>query len=206
MSQTITRDITTHFIHFVPINYKIVHESFIIKNNISWWNINFERSYVIIYKKQNSKEKFNMLEHSKHEKYFNFFKCKCLDTCEFYPHLWQYDKHYNDNHCPFRQRCDYFKTLQSIDKNLPDNEKLAHTGTIQYKDEVKLLHDFKTYVFRKGKRKVKKNNNNVQEFTNKKLEIAITNQIKQIEEYKLKSLEYYLVSSSAQSLFDRADF
>ena len=177
-----------------------------------------------------------MLEHSKHEKYFDFFKCKCPNTREFHPHLWQYDKRHNDNRCPFRQRCDYFKTLQSIDKNLPNNEKLARlskknsllrlkrlhsfmklrydiffwiknfsdTGTTQYKDEVKLLYNFNTYVFRKGKKKLKKKNN-VQEFTVKKLEIAITNRIKQIEEYQLKSPEYHPVSPSAQS-FDRADF
>ncbi|CAG8796136.1 16407_t:CDS:2 [Dentiscutata erythropus] len=141
-----------------------------------------------------------MLEHSKHEKYFDFFKFKCSDTREFHPHLWQYDKCHNDNHCFFHQRCDYFKTLQSIDKNLPDNEKLARlskknsllrlkrlhsfmklrydiffwiknfsdTGTTQYKDKVKLLRDFKTYI-------------------------------KQIEEYQLKSPKYYPVSPSAQS-------
>ncbi|CAG8684594.1 3721_t:CDS:2 [Dentiscutata erythropus] len=178
MSQTITRDITTHFTCFVPINYKIVYESFIIKNNIPWWNIDFERSYIIVYKKRNPKEKFDMLEYSKYEKYFNFFKCKYFDTREFYPYLWQYDKCHNDNRCSFYQCCDYFKTLQSIDKNLSDNEKLAYlskknsllrlkrlysfmklrydiffwiknfsdTGMTQYKDEVKLLRDFKIYV------------------------------------------------------------
>ncbi|CAG8823440.1 6970_t:CDS:1, partial [Dentiscutata erythropus] len=140
MSQTITRDITTHFIRFVTINYKIVHESFIIKNNIPWWNIDFECSYIIVYKKRNPKEKFDMLEHSKHEKYFDFFKCKCPNTHEFHPHLWQYDKRHNDNHCPFRQCCDYFKILQSIDKNLPNNEKLARLSKKNSLLRLKRLH------------------------------------------------------------------
>ncbi|KAF0468817.1 hypothetical protein F8M41_025749 [Gigaspora margarita] len=97
-----SKDITTHFVRFSPIKYKIVHESFIVKNNIPWWNIDFERSYIIKYSKRNLKEKFDMLEHSQHIKYFNFFQCKCQKNIrEFFPYLWQYDIWHNDNRCPF---------------------------------------------------------------------------------------------------------
>ncbi|CAG8727635.1 1653_t:CDS:2 [Gigaspora rosea] len=36
-----SRDIVTHFVNFAPIKYKTVHESYIVINNIPWWNIDF---------------------------------------------------------------------------------------------------------------------------------------------------------------------
>ncbi|RIB10264.1 hypothetical protein C2G38_2206623 [Gigaspora rosea] len=69
-----SRDIVTHFVNFAPIKYKTVHESYIVINNIPWWNIDFNRSYIIKYSKRNAKKKFDMLEHSEYIKYFDFFQ------------------------------------------------------------------------------------------------------------------------------------
>ncbi|CAG8815626.1 742_t:CDS:1, partial [Dentiscutata erythropus] len=112
------------------------HESFVTRNSISWRNIDFSRSYVIKYDKRNSKEKFNMFQHSSHIPFNEFFICKCGSDKtnwqkeayrrEFQPHLWYYDKRHQRSSCPFRRRCDYFKLLQSVNKSLPKNERLIN--------------------------------------------------------------------------------
>ncbi|CAG8810547.1 3750_t:CDS:2, partial [Cetraspora pellucida] len=64
--------------------------------NIPWWNIDFNKSYVLFYSKREQKEKFDTLEHSKIILYYDFFKCKCGTQPylgdnlkrEFYPYLW----------------------------------------------------------------------------------------------------------------------
>ncbi|CAG8798474.1 20410_t:CDS:1, partial [Dentiscutata erythropus] len=112
------------------------HESFVTRNSISWRNIDFLRSYVIKYDKHNSKEKFDMLQHSLHIPFNKFFICKCGSNKtnwqkeayrrEFQPHLWYYDKRHQRSFCSFRRRCDYFKLLQSVNKSLPKNERLIN--------------------------------------------------------------------------------
>src|SRR5690242_8818488 len=125
---SIERDITTHFVRFASIKYKKVHELFIVKNSIPWWNIDFDRSYVIQYTKRNSKEKFDMLEHSQCINFFDFFSCKCPEKHQFQPRLWQYDTRHKDNRCSFSQRSTYFKLLQSVDNSLPAKEKLGRVS------------------------------------------------------------------------------
>uniref|UniRef100_A0A8H3ZZG4 Uncharacterized protein n=1 Tax=Gigaspora margarita TaxID=4874 RepID=A0A8H3ZZG4_GIGMA len=133
-----SKDITTYFTHFAAYLQKAYHESFVTRNCIPWWNINFARSYVIQYSKRNSKEEFDLLQHTKQIPFFEFFVCqygikKYLENNQqqdsFYPHLWHYDDCYADFHCPFRRRCDYFKLLQSVDKSLSKNEKLINMNS-----------------------------------------------------------------------------
>ena len=98
------RDVVTHFVRFSSVKQKVFHELFIVLNNISWRNIDFDRSYVIKYERREKKDdKFDMLKHSEQIPYLDFFKCKCKDKREFYPNLWQYDKRYNNQFCPFGQ-------------------------------------------------------------------------------------------------------
>ena len=121
---SIERDIISHFTRFSKHNQKIFHETFIIQNSISWRDIDFERSYIIKYKQKKSNEKFDLLEHSEHIPYIEYFQCKCKEQQKFYSHKWQYDTRHNSRFCPFGRRCDYFKLIQSVDKSLPKNEKL----------------------------------------------------------------------------------
>ncbi|CAG8823622.1 4497_t:CDS:1, partial [Cetraspora pellucida] len=101
---------------------------------ISWWNIAFDKSYVLFYSKREQKEKFDTLEHSKIIPYYDFFKCKCGTRPylgddlkrEFHPHLWQYDPRHKDAKCTFRSWCKYFKLLQSVDKTLLKKERLVN--------------------------------------------------------------------------------
>ena len=73
----ITRDIKTNLSKYSLLKWKVFHESFVIKNSISFRNIDFARSYVIKYESRNMKEKFDMLEHSKQILFLEFFECKC---------------------------------------------------------------------------------------------------------------------------------
>ena len=186
------RDVVTHFVRFAKLKQKKFHESFVTKNSIPWWNIDFDCSYIIQYSKQNQKEKFNILEHSKIIPYFEFFKCKCgtrpylgdKEKRKFEPHLWHYDNRHKDGQCPFRRRCEYFKLLQSVDKSLPKKERLMNlnqrgslmkikkafrdrkldceiflwiknfndTGSTMYKNESKLLQEFKSNIFKRKKK------------------------------------------------------
>ncbi|RIB01961.1 hypothetical protein C2G38_2050430 [Gigaspora rosea] len=222
------RDIITHFTRFASLRYKILHESYIVQNSISWRNINFEKSYVIQYSKRKQKEEFDMLKYSRTINFLDFFVCRCgTDKTNFHdskfqvfqPHLWQYDKRHSNGSCPFRKRCDYFKLLQMVDKSLPPNEKIGRlskrgslmrlkkhfrtlklnydiffhvknfkdtTSTI-YKDEKKLLREFKKYIFRKGKKR--------------KIVVAetvslINKRMKHIED-RMNSPEYHPLSPSA---------
>ncbi|CAG8786744.1 15794_t:CDS:2 [Cetraspora pellucida] len=132
-----------------------------IQNSVSWHDIDFDQFYVRIYKQCKPKEKFDLLEHVIEVKLKDYFICKCKKNHEFYEHLWQYDpRDYKNNYCPFRMLSNYFKLLQSVDKKLDYSEKLVrvnskeslifdYTGTQIYKNEVKLLDDFKKYINRK---------------------------------------------------------
>ncbi|KAF0356333.1 hypothetical protein F8M41_014779 [Gigaspora margarita] len=42
-----SKDITTYFTRFAAYSQKAYHESFVTRNCIPWWNIDFARSYVI---------------------------------------------------------------------------------------------------------------------------------------------------------------
>ena len=125
----ITRDIKTNLSKYSLLKWKVFHESFVIKNSISFRNIDFARSYVIKYESRNMKEKFDMLEHSKQILFLEFFECKCdsrkSTKWKFQPHLWNYDNRHNVSQCQFRSRCKYFKLLQSVDKSLPVKQKLG---------------------------------------------------------------------------------
>ncbi|KAF0477132.1 hypothetical protein F8M41_024278 [Gigaspora margarita] len=134
----ISKDITTYFTHFATYSQKAYHESFVTRNGISWQNINFNRSYVIQYSKRNSKEEFDLLQHTKQIPFFEFFVCQCdirtyLENNQqqhpFYPHLWHYDNCYVDFQCLFCQHCNYFKLLQSVNKSLPKNKKLINMNS-----------------------------------------------------------------------------
>ncbi|KAF0556665.1 hypothetical protein F8M41_015024 [Gigaspora margarita] len=108
-----SKDITIYFTHFAAYSQKAYHESFVTRNSIPWWNIDFNRLYVIQYSKRNSKEEFDLLQHTKQIPFFDFFVCQCgirkyLENNQhqhsFYPHLWHYDDHHIDFQCPFHQR------------------------------------------------------------------------------------------------------
>ncbi|RIB01221.1 hypothetical protein C2G38_2231536, partial [Gigaspora rosea] len=71
--------------------------------------------------------------------------------------------------------------------------------TTIYKDETKLLKDFKQYVFRKGKKKDKKAVKNIDALVDNRLTKIEECKLKSSEEYKLKSSEYHLQSLSIQS-------
>ncbi|KAF0511293.1 hypothetical protein F8M41_018328 [Gigaspora margarita] len=101
-----SKDITTYFTRFAAYSQKAYHESFVTRNCIPWWNIDFARSYVIQYSKRNSKEEFDLLQHTKQIPFFEFFVCQCgirtyLENNQqqhsFYPYLW----HYDDRHIDF---------------------------------------------------------------------------------------------------------
>ncbi|RIB06204.1 hypothetical protein C2G38_2217690 [Gigaspora rosea] len=132
-----SKDITIFFTHFSSYIQKAYHESFVTKNSIPWWNIDFNHSYVIQYLKRNSKEQFDFLQHTKQIPFFEFFDCKCgirtylenNNYCSFYPHFWHYDDRHGDFQCPFRRRCDYFKLLQSVDKSFGKKEKLINMNS-----------------------------------------------------------------------------
>jgi hypothetical protein len=221
----VDRDIVTPFAKQLNLKYKAFHESFVVKNAISWRNIDFERSYVVQFSRRNQKEIFDCLTHSKIIPFLDFFICKCKNnnsefrksqTRKFRPDLWYYDNRHKDGQCPFRKRCDYFKLLQSVDKSLPQKEKIARlnkkgslmrfknhyrtmkpdydiylwvknfndTNSTIYKDEVRLLFEFKKYIFRKGK-KQKIDTTDVNKSIDKRLEKLNE------KEYKLKSPEYH---------------
>ncbi|CAG8708409.1 10969_t:CDS:2 [Gigaspora rosea] len=191
------RDIITHFTRFASLRYKVLHESYIVQNSISWRNINFEKSYVIQYSKRKQKEEFNMLKHSRTINFLDFFVCRC-----------------GTDKTNFRD-----SKFQTVDKSLPPNEKIGRlskrgslmrlkkhfrtlkldydiffyvknfndtTSTI-YKDEKKLLREFKKYIFRKGKKR--------------KIVVAetvslINKRMKHIED-RMNSPEYHPLSPSA---------
>ncbi|CAG8823914.1 76_t:CDS:2, partial [Gigaspora rosea] len=148
-----SKDITTFFTRFSSYTQTAYHESFVTKNSIPWWNIDFNRSYVIQYLKRNSKEQFDFLQHTKQIPFFEFFDCKCgictylenNNYCSFYPHFWHYDNRHGDFQCLFRRQCDYFKLLQMFRNLKPDYEiflwikSFDCTGTTQYKNESQLL-------------------------------------------------------------------
>ncbi|RIB17500.1 hypothetical protein C2G38_2187121 [Gigaspora rosea] len=123
-----SKDITTFFTRFSSYTQKAYHESFVTKNSISWWNIDFNRSYVIQYLKRNPKEQFDFLQHTKQIPFFEFFDCKYgirtylenNNYCSFYPHLWHYDYRHGDFQCPFRRR---------FDKSLNKKEKLINLNS-----------------------------------------------------------------------------
>ncbi|KAF0556892.1 hypothetical protein F8M41_014622 [Gigaspora margarita] len=206
-----SKDITTYFTRFVAYSQKAYHESFVTRNCFPWWNIDFNHSYVIQYSKRNSKEEFDLLQHTKQIPFFEFFICQCgirkyLENSQqqhsFYPHLWHYDDRHVDFQCPFRQRCDYFKLLQSVNK--PDYEiflwikSFDCTGTTQYKNESQLLRNFKhSAIKRKKKSKTtQKSNKNTKKQSKNDAEtefqemITIRQQILE-EAYTLKSPEYH---------------
>jgi hypothetical protein len=222
---SINRDIKSNFSKYSSLKWKVFHESFIVKNGISFRNIDFERSYVIKYEIRKQKEEFDMLKHSKRIPFLEYFDCKCfrkISKREFHPHLWNYDNRHDDCQCPFLRRCQYFKLLQSVDKTLPAKEKLGSlnkkgslmrfkklfrtlkpdydiffwvknmndTGTSIYKDEVKLLFEFKKYIFRKGKKK------KINILDTGKLIDHRLKKIEEHEEYQLKSPEWHPVSPS----------
>ena len=123
------RDVTTHFKRFSPLDYKIMHESFVISKGISWCNIDFDKSYIRFYKRCAQKEKFDLLEHVNEIKFKDYFVCKCKKKFKFYEHLWQYDTRHDNNFCPFKMRCNYFQLLQSVNKNMNLSDKLVHLGS-----------------------------------------------------------------------------
>ncbi|KAF0490122.1 hypothetical protein F8M41_021981 [Gigaspora margarita] len=115
-----SKDITTYFICFAAYLQKVYHESFVTRNCISWWNIDFAHLYIIQYSKRNSKEEFDLLQHTKQIPFFKFFVCQCgirkylkniQQQYSFYPYLWHYDNWHVDFQCPFHQCYDYFKLL-----------------------------------------------------------------------------------------------
>ncbi|CAG8811885.1 9125_t:CDS:2 [Dentiscutata erythropus] len=139
---SIQKDIVTPFSKHSQIKQKAFHEHFIILNSISFRDIDFEHSYIILYKKRNPKEQFDLLKHNEHIKFFDFFKCKCGNNktnfrnekeYKFREDLWQYDNRYTNWECPFRRRCRYFKLLQSVDKNIPKKDRL---GSLSDKDSL----------------------------------------------------------------------
>ena len=123
------RDVTTHFKCFSPLEYKIMHESFMISKGISWRNIDFDKSYVRFYKRRQQKEKFDLLEHVNEVKFKDYFRCRCKKNYEFHGYLWQYDTRHDNNYCPFKMRCHYFQLLQSVDKNINSSEKLVRLSS-----------------------------------------------------------------------------
>ncbi|RIB06609.1 hypothetical protein C2G38_2216627 [Gigaspora rosea] len=146
------RDIITHFTRFASLRYKVLHESYIVQNSISWRNINFEKSYTVD-KSLPPNEKIGRLSKRgslmRLKKHFRTLK---LDYDIFF-----YVKNFNDT-----------------------------TSTI-YKDEKKLLREFKKYIFRKGKKR--------------KIVVAetvslINKRMKHIED-RMNSPEYHPLSPSA---------
>ena len=125
MDISMTRDITTHFTRFSKINQKAFHELFITQNSISWRDIDFDRSFVIKYEKQKSKDKFDLLQHSQTISYNEYFQCKCKEKFLFYPHLQQYDTRHKNWECLFYQRCNYFQLLHSVDKSFSKEERIG---------------------------------------------------------------------------------
>ena len=123
------RDIVTHFTRFSSIKQKKFHESFVILNKIPHTNIDFERSYIIIYSRLKPKEKFDLLEHSQEIKFLDYFQCKCKKEKPFRPDLWQYDNCHSDQQCLFRRRYDYFRLLQSVNPNISEKEKLTRKSS-----------------------------------------------------------------------------
>ena len=89
------------------------------QNNVTWWNIDFRRSYVTKFKKRKPEEKFDKLQHLEYIKFFDYFVCKCGKSYnsgierEFQPQLWNYDNRHSYGSCPFRHRSDYFKLISS---------------------------------------------------------------------------------------------
>ena len=102
------RNMKSHFTYFSPIQYKCMLESFVTSNGISFRDIDFECSYVRVYKRREQKEKFDLLEHVNEVKFKDYFVCQCKKNFKFYEHFWQYDTCHNNNYCSFKMRCNYF--------------------------------------------------------------------------------------------------
>ncbi|KAF0385178.1 hypothetical protein F8M41_011505 [Gigaspora margarita] len=57
------KDITTYFTRFVAYSQKAYHESFVTRNGIPWWNIDFARSYVIQKYLENNQQQHSFYPH-----------------------------------------------------------------------------------------------------------------------------------------------
>lgn len=108
---------------------KIFLESYVQSNNIPWWNIDFEKSYVTKFKKRKPEEKFDKLQHLEYINFFDYFVCKCGKSHNsgterrFQPQLWNCDNRHRCGSCPFRHRSEYFKLISSSTNKKVMNKK-----------------------------------------------------------------------------------
>ncbi|KAF0465061.1 hypothetical protein F8M41_026370 [Gigaspora margarita] len=149
-----SKDITIYFTHFAAYSQKIYHESFVTRNCIPWWNIDFARSYVIQHSKRNSKEEFDLLQHTKQIPFFEFFVCQYDQNQNYnylihssnYNHIIYESNSNNDSDYIFvdEESTNQHNNYISITKFLYDNNINSQQFYLKFNeiDSINMVHEY----------------------------------------------------------------